>query len=108
MWSFLDFFGFFLLGLKLPYQPFLRVCVVYVGVVFKLLFDELIEFQFLQLLLGILLILVELFGVFVPEGISRNVQIWQEPVVELLIPNDFFIDQFNVLRRNEVVNNEIF
>ena len=58
----------------------------------KLLFDELIELDLLNILFGQFVIFIEFLWVFVSDWVSRNVQIGQKPVVQLLVPNNLVMN----------------
>jgi len=58
----------------------------------KLLFDELIELDLLNILFGQFVIFIKFLWIFVSDWVSRNIQIGQKPVVQLLVPNNLFMN----------------
>ena len=75
--------------------------------VIKLLLNKLIKLHLLNILLSQFIILIKLLRVLMPQGIARNVQVRQEPVIQLLIPYHLIMNHLNVLSRHEVVNHEV-
>lgn len=75
--------------------------------VLQLLPDKLIQLHLLNILLSQLLLLNIFLWVFVSYRVAWNIQIWQEPIIKLLVKYNFLMDKLNVLGRHEIVNNEI-
>lgn len=96
-----------LFRLHLPYQAILRVSIVDIGMTLKLLPNELVQLPLLNILLSKLLLLDVLLWAFVTQRVSRDIQIRQEPIIELLVKYDLVVDELYVLCRHKVINYKV-